>query len=233
MSTSGNYNQNSVGQLSTAAINDSLVESTIEFIWSSLIPWKNDPSRPFAEGEEDLNAQFHNFLEARARREFSMVFFQPEQRQKGRRRVDLSAKPVINTIIRGVTFSIYEPIIVIECKRLPAPSKAREREYVAGEPDVSGGIQRFKLGLHGKEHETVIIIGYVQSKSLRHWFEEINKWILHLSENTPYAWNPSESLTDFRVTNTKESSRSWSTHPRVNGCSTESVAIEHFWIDVN
>jgi hypothetical protein len=42
----------------------------------------------------------------------------------------------------------FDPIMPIECKRLPTPkAKDRdEREYVITEGATAGGIQRFKLG---------------------------------------------------------------------------------------
>jgi hypothetical protein len=103
---------NSVGRLAQTAIHDSLIDQTIEFIWDSLLPWKDDPDRPFAEAEEELNAQLHNFLQSRAIEKFPMVFFQTEQRQDGRRRVDLSAKPTRAVIIQGVMYSRYQPILL-------------------------------------------------------------------------------------------------------------------------
>jgi len=122
----------SIGRLVPSAVQISLIEQTIEFVWGCLIPWRNDPDRPFAEGEEELNAQFHNFLQSRACEIFPMVLFQHEQRQEGRRRVDLSVKPIKKVVIEGVTYTKYHPIFVIEGKRLPPPSKTREREYVSG-----------------------------------------------------------------------------------------------------
>jgi hypothetical protein len=113
----------SIGRLSSTAVQTSLIEQTIDFVWECLIPWRNDPDRPSAEGEEELNAQFHNFLQSRANKAFPMVLFQHEQRQEGRRRVDLSAKPVKKLVIEGVTYTKYQPILVIEGKRLPAPNQ--------------------------------------------------------------------------------------------------------------
>src|SRR5690554_3382177 len=123
---------NSIGRLARTAVQDTLIEQTIEFIWDSLLPWKNDPDRPFAEAEEELNAQLHNFLQSRATDEFPMVFFQTEQRQEGRRRVDLSAKPTHAVTVQGVIYNRYHPLLVIEGKRLPSPSREREREYITG-----------------------------------------------------------------------------------------------------
>ena len=221
---------NSIGHLVRTAVSDSLIEQTISFIWDSLIPWKNDPTRPFTEAEEDLNAQFHNFLQSRANDIFPMVFFQHEQRQEGRRRVDLSAKPTQSVTIRGVGYSRYQPIIVIEAKRLPAPAKPREREYVTGGERVSGGIQRFKLGEHGKEHETVIMLGYIQKKIPQDWYHCINAWISELAKTQSDNWSISELLSEFQNSDSNARAQSVSVHPRVKGCKSQTIRILHFWI---
>ncbi|WP_339867517.1 hypothetical protein [Pseudohongiella nitratireducens] len=221
---------NSIGQLSKTAISHSLIDQTIDFIWSSLIPWKEDPERPFAEAEEDLNAQIQNFLQSRANEVFPMVLFQHERRQQGRRKVDLSVNPIRSITINGVGYNRYTPIIVIEGKRLPAPTKSREREYVTGGKSVSGGIQRFKLGVHGKEHETVIILGYVQQKPLQDWYGCINVWISELAETHPGDWDSIESLSEFQSLDSDMRARSVSVHPRVMGCRSKTIRILHFWI---
>lgn len=226
----GSGTSNSIGKLSASAVNDSLINRTIEFIWNSLEPWRNDPTRPSTESEEELNAQFHNFLQAKASREFAMVMFQHEQRQEGRRRVDLSAKPTEQTSILGVAYSIYQPIIVIEGKRLPAPTRKREREYVTGSPEISGGIQRFKLGLHGKDHSTVIIVGYLQDKEPHFWLNQVNAWISELSESEPKLWMQSEALGDFQISHSGLSSKSKSTHQRPKSCQAREFSILHLWI---
>lgn len=221
-----------IGRLAPSAVQASLIEQTIEFVWKCLTPWRNDPDRPFAEGEEELNAQFHNFLQSCANETFPMVLFQHEQRQEGRRRVDLSAKPATKIIIEGVTYTKYQPILVIEGKRLPAPSKIREREYVSGGQNLSGGIQRFKLGLHGKEHATVIILGYLQQGELQEWHSCINEWISDLASNAPSDWGNHELLAAFSHHCKGQKARTSSVHPRLKECKTPEIQILHFWIQM-
>jgi hypothetical protein len=221
---------NSIGQLTESAVCDSLIDQTIDFIWRSLLPWKDDPFRPFALAEEELNEQFHNFLQSRANEEFPMVFFQLEQRQEGRRKVDLSAKPTHAVVIHGVGYSRYRPIIVIEGKRLPAPSKSREREYVTGGESVTGGIQRFKLGEHGKQHETVIMLGYIQRRFPQEWHCRINAWISELAKTQPDDWSIDEILSEFENWDSNARAKSISVHPRVGECKSATIRILHFWI---
>lgn len=221
---------NSVGRLAQTAIHDSLIGQTIEFIWDSLLPWKDDPDRPFAEAEEELNAQLHNFLQSRASETFPMVFFQTEQRQDGRRRVDLSAKPTHAVTIEGVMYNRYRPLIVIEGKRLPSPSREREREYVTGGVALSGGIQRFKLGLHGKEHSTALIVGYVQNGDALHWRSLVNGWIADLATERSSEWAKTEILFEVEAQNASARTRYSSRHLRTKECKTQFIELSHFWI---
>lgn len=222
----------SIGRLAPSAVQASLVEQTIEFIWGCLIPWRNDPDRPFVEGEEELNAQFHNFLQSCANEIFPMVLFQHEQRQEGRRRVDLSVKPIKKVDIEGVTYTKYQPILVIEGKRLPPPSKTREREYVSGGKEFSGGIQRFKLGLHGRELPTAIILGYLQQGTLQDWHSRINEWISDLARGQSDDWANHEILAEFSHQHEGQKARTSSVHPRLKGCKTPEIKILHFWVQL-
>lgn len=222
----------SIGRLTSSAVQVSLIEQTIEFVWECLIPWRNDPDRPFAESEEELNAQFHNFLQSRACEIFPMVLFQHEQRQVGRRRVDLSVKPIEKIVIEGVTYTKYHPILVIEGKRLPPPSKTREREYVSGREVLSGGIQRFKLGLHGKDHSIAIILGYLQQGTLQEWHSRINEWISDLARNQSDTWANQEIMAEFSHQREGQKARTSSVHPRLKGCKTPEIQILHFWVQL-
>lgn len=218
-----------MGRLAMTAVDETLVERTIEFVWDSLLPWREDPDREHAEAEEDLNAQLQNFLEVRSRLIFPMVHFQHEQRQTKRRKVDMAAKPVKTTTIDGMTYTKYQPILVIEGKRLPAPTKDREREYVTGGVKRSGGIQRFKLGLHGKAHKTALIVGYVQNGDLPHWYFQINEWIADLVKRNE-DWSSGEKLVNFSTANKNTRARAVSTHPRTKSLASQPIQLLHFWI---
>jgi hypothetical protein len=222
-----------LGQPSADTVCDSLIDQTIDFIRDSLLPWKNDSNRLPIEAEEELNGQLHDFLSSRAAEKFPMVFFRHEQRQTGLRRIDLAAKPIKPVVIHGIRFTPYQSVVVIEGKRLPAPEKAREREYVTGENGkISGGIQRFKLGEHGAEHDTAIIVGYVQKNSPQDWHPAINGWISELARSHPEKWSANEKLAPLQSDDFGALAKSVSNHPRVNGCKTPRIRIHHFWIQM-
>lgn len=218
----------SFGSLDRSAIANSLIDETIEFIWDSLEPWQCDPERSTEQAEEALNEQFHNFLESRRSEQFPMVYFQLEQRQGGGRRVDLSVKPTALTLIEGRVYSKYQPFLVIEGKRLPSPARSREREYVTGEDRISGGIQRFKLGVHGKDQKTAIILGYLQEGAPCDWHSRIDAWIAELATSDPENWNLKEQLFEFQESVSR--ARSLSIHPRPNDCTSPEIKLLHFWV---
>jgi hypothetical protein len=224
----------SAGQLNRGITDNTLVERTLDFIWASLVPWRDDPERFYADSEEELNGQFHDFIDAKARNEFPMVYFRHEQRQTGIRRVDLAAKPVQSVQIESVTYTKYEPILVIEGKRLPAPSpKTREKEYVTGGEKTSGGIQRFKLGLHGKDHQLALLIGYLQKKTPKHWLSTVNGWISDLAEMDTDSWSLDETLDECPEVMTLDAGKSVSVHPRCGNCVSPNIRLFHFWVQMS
>ncbi len=221
----------SSGRLDSGAIRkDTLVERTIEFVWNCLLPWRDDPQRPRVEGEEDINSSFCDFLDSNASRSFSMVRFHHEQRQTEQRRADFGAKPNQTTLIRGETYSIYKPFLVMEGKRLPAPKKSREREYISGGEKATGGIQRFKLGLHGKEHNVAIMLGYIQQDTPQEWLPKINSWINELADSDSAMWSKTEILSALQPQKPRGRTRATSTHSRIPGCRSKQIHLHHFWI---
>lgn len=211
----------------------SLVERTMEFVSSELAAWCDDPTRPPEEAEERLNAQLCKYLNVAASERFPMVYFHHEEKQTGTRRVDLSALSKSGTVL-GLTYhSIYDPFLVLEGKRLPAPSADREREYVTGRTKKTGGIQRFKLALHGAQQTTAAVVGYVQSGQLREWLSRINDWIGDEVENRESSgedWSPAERLIDFNEDANSRVAVSSSTHPRDKSAVSGEIRLRHFWV---
>jgi hypothetical protein len=211
----------------------SLIERTLEFVFSELATWRDDPNRPPEDAEERLNAQLCKFLNVAASNRFPMVFFHHEEKQTGSRRVDISALSK-SAIFLGLTYySIYDPFLVIEGKRLPAPSTDREREYVTGRTKKSGGIQRFKLALHGASQTRATVIGYVQSGNLREWLSKINQWIGDEAENKDISgedWSLAEQLLGFNEDSCLRIANSTSEHARDNSAVSSRIQLRHFWV---
>jgi len=147
-----------IGRITTGINANMLVGKTVAFVRQQLPEWRDDPNRVEEQAENRLNIQLCKFLEVRARNEFPMACFHHEEYQTGQARVDLSALPSRSVFIDARFHSIYDPFLVLEGKRLPAPSADREKEYLIGNRR-NGGMQRFKLGLHGADLSIAVMIG--------------------------------------------------------------------------
>ncbi len=141
------------GRISTGITAEAAALKTLEFIQGNLAAWRDDPERDHVERERNLNSQLCKYLNVAARNSgFAMVHFHHEEPQGSQHAADISANPLDTDWIEGRQYTIiYDPILVLEGKRLPTPGSGRKREYVASASGdkPSGGIQRFKLGLHG------------------------------------------------------------------------------------
>ncbi|MDR1190400.1 MAG: hypothetical protein LBK60_01880 [Verrucomicrobiales bacterium] len=213
---------------------DSLIQETIEFVYNSLLPWSNDDALKgkHTKPERKLNGNLSDFLTISHR----MIYFRHEQdEEENSRSVDIAAKPRETVMVSGRSYNYSQPILLIEAKRLPAPTKDREREYVTGENgEITGGIQRFKLGKHGKEHEKAIIVGYVQEQTPKDWYPIINGWIDQLANDAPVLWNPCEKLLNIQFSKCNGLAYSTSSHPRNTAdCKSPTIQLHHFWIQLN
>lgn len=219
------------GRITSGLAPGTTVRKTLQFVKSRLPRWRDMPDRPLVSGEEELNGQLCKYLNAAARREnFSMAYFHHEERQTGQRRVDLSALPPDPAVIEGRSYSVLDPFLVLEGKRLPAPKQDREREYVTGGDKKSGGIQRFKLGLHGALLRHAGMIGYVERDSFDHWFTSINAWITDLAESTS-EWSQEDCLSELTSDTANRMASCVSVHDRVEAI-TGKIHLSHLWVNI-
>lgn len=227
----------SIGSPSHGPRPGELGTKTVDFVRGQLSAWRDDRERPPAESENRLNEQLSIFLNSRARSQFPMVQFNHQAGQQGRRSVDISATPAESVTIGASQYTIYTPFLVIEGKRLPAPAKDREREYVSGGPrETSGGIQRFKLGCHGSGLDLVAMIGYLQKGSATTWHKKINGWIEEFckgSETDGCMWTDRETLELLDDDQKEGLAVCRSVHARSSSDATGEVEIQHLWIVMN
>lgn len=114
-------------------------------------------------------------------------------------------------------------IFYIEGKRLPKYNTKDKEEYVRTQTDnkkISGGIERFRLGLHGEPDrmDHYGMVAYVENSSIDHWLSIINNSLRDSKDNilTPNG----NFLNEFISSHNYESP--W------NG----KFKITHFWIDL-
>ena len=232
----GKHNKRGNVERITSGISpDTLALRTIDFVRQQLPAWRDDPHRALEESENKLNLQLCKFLDSQARNSFPMVRFDHEEYQAGQRSIDLSASLVQTLYLKVGLYTIYDPILVLEGKRLPAPSSKREKEYVSGtKPNITtGGIQRFKLGLHGAKLNLSAMIGYVQDKSAHNWHDKINEWISELVAGTIVDgcdWNADEILELLEEDKVKGVVCYRSVHTRTGNVESSEITLHHLWI---
>lgn len=229
----------SIGSLSCRPEPDNkLVPMTLEFIRSQIPGWRDDTRRAKDSAEPDRNSSLCDFLDIQSRNIFPMVRFKHQAPQGRTRSIDIGVQSMDEcTYIGAGEYSKYEPFMVIEAKRLPAPSSAREREYVSGtypkSGNPAGGIQRLKLGLHGANIETAVMVGYIEQESAQHWHININIWINDLVVvqcDDGCTWTENDKLIELYCNNDTGVSQTESNHERTNLCITNNIRIHHYWV---
>lgn len=207
-----------------------IVNKVVDFVYNLLPLWRDDLERDKkVKAEELLNEQLCTFLCTEAVNE-EVFYFHHEQHQTAQRRVDMAAKPTKHLISAGIYGSKYDVIATFEAKRLPAPSLSRRREYVIGESKASGGIQRYKLCLHGASLSISGIIGYIQKNDFSYFYNTINAYIdeLVLSKCEP-EWSSKEKLLHLTCNTANNTARTLSKHSRIDGTM---ITLHHLWVDM-
>lgn len=209
------------------------IRRIVNFVVDQLPAWRDHRDRRPARSEVTLNAQLCVHLNGAARRAgldtLQFCAETPDESCRGRS-VDLAALPCGAALwVEGRRYSEFEVILPIECKRLPTPTDdgRDEREYVLTGHATTGGIQRYKLGVHGAANTIALIIAYVQRGVPAHWMTIINRWIDEAS-NTDVSWRderlvassarPAEGVYEFHSIH----KRSVATSP--------TVELHHAWV---
>lgn len=209
--------------------------NVLNFVFDSLSIWRDLPERRPKHAENDLNSQLSKFLTDRAITHGLPYFFhheQPQEVQGITRSIDIAAIPASLTSAKLFGSVTDSTIVVIEAKRLPAPRKERQREYISGLEKISGGIQRFKLMKHGSEHSIAGIVGYIQKENSQFFFDEINSWVCDLCKKPSpdgLSWSEEEKLNRLIILPNK-TARSISTHGRI---SASPITLHHLWVEMN
>ena len=210
----------------------------LEFIAGELPGWRDRQDRPVEESETVLTSQLCAHLNSAARHVPGWDILQfrtetPDEIQKGRK-IDLVSSPSGVAIwVEGRRHTEFDSLIPIECKRLPTPTgKDRdEREYVVTRNGTTGGIQRFKAGLHGAAHTLGAMIAYVQSGSLPSWETRVAAWITDLIDAGESGWTANDLLSPQRTDLGLKLSVLSSSHGRQKGLG--AMDLRHFWLEMN
>ncbi len=136
-------------------------------------------------------------------------------------------------VIGDRSYGEFDSFFSIEAKRLPTPGQNREKEYVIGNDRPSGGIERFKKGIHGKNLKYAAIIGYIQEENTNHWYLKINEWIGELITSTPNLWKENDKLVKQGIEqNGLDKFISKNFRSEVDG-KEDFISLFHFWISLS
>jgi len=210
----------------------------LKLIEDELAVWRDRPERKAETSETNLTSQLCAHMNSVTRRAsgWDVLQFRTEEPDEvtGGRKIDFIAAPA-NAIIwvDGRKYEDFDQLLPIECKRLPTPSQGDrdEREYVFSKNSTTGGIQRFKLGLHGATHELGGMIGYVQQETCAIWSGRVGEWIEQLIANGEQGWSTADALNLVRNDAVRRIARLESLHTRREGMT--QIALQHLWVQMN
>lgn len=236
-----NDQSNSIGTgllSKTVHLKEGQLHELLEFIAKELPAWRDDPDRPQATSEPDLNSQLCSYLNSACRRAGGWDFLQfrteigDENHKK--RAIDLAPVPCnANVWVGARCLSGYDMLLPIECKRLPTPkgSNREEREYVITDISTTGGIQRFKAGYHGSAHKLGAMIGYVQTADAAAWHGKVTGWIQALVDEGRPGWTVDDQVHLDSKKSVTGVTMYRSCHTRPNSLS--EIELQHLWITMH
>jgi hypothetical protein len=211
--------------------------SLIHFVGDQLPLWRDRSDRQSVSSEVRLTAQLCAHLNSAARKSagWDILQFRREEPDEGQpgRSIDLAPAPSGETIwINGRRYSDFDPLLPIECKRLPTPtgSGRDKREYLRTAQGTTGGVQRFKAGHHGSIHRVGAMIGYVQAENISLWVRRINVWIRALARAGIAGWTPDDCLMLHHHNANSRMAMLTSEHRRERGL--PNIALHHLWVEV-
>lgn len=206
----------------------------LDFILDQLPRWRDRPDRPPRTSETTLTSQLCAHLNSAARNTpgWDCLQFRVEETDETQasRKIDLVAAAAGDAlIVQGRSYTDFETILPVECKRLPTPAGAGrdEREYVVTHTGVGGGIQRYKEGKHGAAHERAALIAYVQEQSFDHWLTLIGGWIRDLYSAGRPGWSSADALVCQEHDNVVGIATHESVHSRLN---LPAIHLRHLWV---
>jgi hypothetical protein len=210
----------------------------LDFIAGELPRWRDDPDRPRNTSETTLTEHLCDYLTTITRKSlgWDILQFRTEATDEERknRKLDLVAKPCGAIIwIDGFRYTHYDPLLPVECKRLPTPPRndRDEREYVFSKYSSTGGIQRFKAGDHGGSHTIGGMIAYVQDETAAVWDERVRGWINELTASGEPSWSAQDLLELESDDLVQGIAILKSSHPRDRGL--QDIQLSHLWVTMN
>lgn len=208
----------------------------LKFIAGLLPDWRDDPKRGPADAETRLTAQLCARITSALRHgpwDFLQVRREEPDEASAKRALDIAVAPAGSRIlVEGRTYTEYNTLLPMECKRLPTPKghERDEREYLYSQYKTTGGVQRFKAGHHASQHSRAAMIGYVQQRDIAHWAQQTDGWVDQLAAAKVPGWRVSDKLALDQHDKTHRIAQLRSTHRRDKGLA--DIELDHLWIEM-
>ena len=189
---------------------EEFLRKTLPNLITVISPIRKNSSKP--RNEKDLCAELGKRLNFAASGELFHFYPEDPENESCTRTLDYGVQPQVQFVVGSRVVGAMDRLYAIEAKRLPTHTSPidqpeREREYVVGDwklrssagKRISGGIERFKEGLHGETLERVGMIAFLQKNDSNHWLREVNLWITDLIQFPPLKshqarWTNSDTL---------------------------------------
>lgn len=211
------------------------LDALVDFMLDQMPDWRDWPGRPPVTSETRLTFQLCSHLNSVAAQTEGLdsLCFVTEVPDPvaGGRTLDLVALPRGRCIwIAGRYHTHFDPLLPIECKRLPTPPRRDKREYLRTSNGSRGGVQRFKDGHHGSCYNLGVIIAYVQKQDVAYWRQRIGWWVGAFARAKLPGWTNADRLRLDIHDAPKRVVALTSIHSRVGALAP--VRIRHLWIEL-
>lgn len=215
---------------------NSAIMDVVTFVEKHLLHFSERSTSSRIKNENGLNQELCNLLNAYARIESRFFIFDKESMEV----VEKGSSPRVDFGVRVIPinsefYNTQEPIFAMEAKRLYQTEKAREKEYLIGRRENGkykhcGGVEKFKMAIHGRNLHYGAMIGYIQEYDFHYWQRTINGWIDELiaGKIPSYAhWLGKDKL--YLLNQTANTAKYCSENSRPK----DSIILFHLWVNLH
>lgn len=214
---------------------NSAIMDVVTFVEKHLAQFSKQYTGSNIKNENGLNQELCKLLNAYARIECCFFIFDKESMED----VEKSNSPRVDFGVRVLPinsefYNTQESFFAMEAKRLGQTKKTREKEYLIGREEDGkykhcGGVERFKMAIHGKNLQFGAMIGYVQANDFHYWQRTIDGWIDELvvgKISSCSRWSEKDKLQ--LLNQTASTAKYRSENSRQNG----SIILFHLWVNL-
>lgn len=234
-----NFNQHigGIGKLQGLPQSRAII-TVVKFIQDTLVLFSGQFKDSAVKNENGLTQELCTELNYTARVNNYPFWFSKEEMEdtsKGNSpSTDMAVKTLSSLKIDAKLYAGRDVFFSMEAKRLGNLGKAREKEYLIGRQECekyveSGGVERFKKKLHGRNVTQGAIIGYIQTDDFDTWHSKINQWVTELIEERgsqvpPWTEGDKLSLVD--------SCDEVAAYESENSRATDYIRLFHLWVNL-